>query len=124
SAPLMHSSLTFTELLEKITAAATDAHVKGFVVKLQDIAMTPAQLQELRDTLAKFRAAGKPTYIYSDSYGGSSSAMGAYYLASAFNQIWLQPVGDVSMNGVAAEIPFLKDVLDKVGVDPEFSRKG
>ena len=115
---------TFGELIERLTVAAADPHVKGFVAKLQDVSLSPAQLQELRDTLVKFRAAGKPTYIYADSYGGSRSGMGAYYLASAFGQIWLQPVGDLSMNGVAAEIPFFKGILDKVGVEAEFSRKG
>jgi len=120
-APLLHEQPTFGELIESLTEAAKDPYVKGFVAKLQDISMSPAQLQELRDTLAKFRAAGKLTYIYADSYGGS---MGAYYLASAFRQIWLQPVGDVSMNGVAAELPFFKGILDKLGVEAEFSHKG
>jgi len=124
SQPLLHPSATFGDLIERLTEATKDPHVKGFVAKLQDIGMSPAQLQELRDTLVKFRAAGKPTYIYADGYGGSSSAMGAYYLATAFGQIWLQNVGDVSMNGVAAEVPFFKGILDKIGVEAEFSRKG
>ena len=123
SAPL-HQAPTFGELIERLTVAAADPRVKGFVAKLQDVSLSPAQLQELRDTLVKFRSAGKPTYIYADSYGGSHSGMGAYYLASAFGQIWLQPVGDLSMNGVAAEIPFFKGILDKIGVEAEFSRKG
>jgi protease-4 len=122
--PLLRPSTTFTELINRLTEAAKDKHVKGFVVRLQDESLAPAQLQELRDTLATFRAAGKFTYIYADDYGGSSSGMGAYYLASAFGQVWLQPMGEVSINGVAAEVPFFKGILDKVGVEAEFSRKG
>jgi len=121
SAPLLHDQHTFGEVIQNLTDAAKDPSVKGFVAKLEDEGMSPAQLQELRDTLTIFRAAGKSAYIYADSYGGS---MGAYYLASSFGQVWLQPVGDVAMNGVAAEVPFFKGILDKAGVDAEFSRKG
>ena len=124
SQPLLRTSNTFHEVIDALTEAAKDKRVKGFVARLQDIKMTPAQLQELRDTLAKFRAAGKPAYIYADDFGGFSSGMGDYYLASSFSQVWLQPVGTVSMNGVAVEVPFFKGIMDKVGVDAEFSRKG
>jgi protease-4 len=122
--PLLHGSPTFGEIIDNLNAAVKDPEVKGFVARLQDESLTPAQLQELRDTLLKFRDAHKPTYIYADDYGGASSAMGAYYLASSFSQVWLQPVGEVEMNGVAAEVPFIKDTLDKIGVEPEFSHKG
>jgi len=122
--PLLHVSPTFGEIIDNLNAAVKDPEVKGFVARLQDESLTPAQLQELRDTLLKFHDAHKPTYIYADDYGGTSSAMGAYYLASSFSQVWLQPVGEVEMNGVAAEVPFIKDTLDKIGVEPEFSHKG
>ena len=124
SQPLLRTSTTFSELTDALAKAAKDKHVKGFVAKLQSVNMAPAQLQELRDTLARFRATGKSTYIYADDFGGFSAGMGDYYLASAFGQIWLQPVGAVALNGVAAEVPFFKGIMDKVGVEAEFSHKG
>ncbi|MDE2336465.1 MAG: S49 family peptidase, partial [Alphaproteobacteria bacterium] len=116
--------LTFEGVVHALAEAAHDKRVRALAVRLQDPELPPAQLQGLRDAVGKFRAAGKPAYIYAVDYGGASSGLGEYYLASAFSDIWLQPVGEVSMNGVAAEVPFFKDVLDKVGVDAEFLREG
>jgi protease-4 len=122
--PLFRPATTFHGIIDRLTAAAKDDHVKGLVAKLQDIDMAPAQIQELREALQKFRAAGKFTYIYADDFGGFSSGMGDYYLASSFGQLWLQPVGSVALNGVAAEVPFFKGIMDKIGVEAQFNHKG
>ena len=122
--PLLRPETTFYEVTDALTQAANDPRVKGFVAKIQDIDMAPAQIQELRDTIARFRTNGKFAYVFAEDYGGFSSNMGSYYLAAAFDKIWLQPVGTVSINGVAAEVPFLKEIMDKIGVDAQFARKG
>src|SRR5690606_18526490 len=77
-------------------------------------------IQELRTAIKRFRTSGKFAYIYTASFADLGSGIGAYYLASAFDQIWMQPVGMVSMTGLALEMPFARDVLDKVGVNPQF----
>ena len=122
--PFLRPETTFYEVTKALRQAAKDPRVKGFVARIQDINMAPAQIQELRDTITSFRNTGKFTYIFAENYGGFSSSMGSYYLATAFNQIWLQPVGSVSINGVAAEVPFLKGIMDKIGVEAQFARKG
>ncbi len=124
SQPLLRPATTFHEVIESLTQASRDPRVKGFAARLQDIDMTPAQIQELRDTVLKFRKSGKSATIFTEDFGGFSSGMGDYYLATAFDQIWLQPVGAVSINGVAAEVPFLKGVMDKLGVEAAFGHKG
>ncbi len=122
--PLLRPAATFHEIIDDLAIAAKDKRVKGFAARLQNIDMAPAQIQELRDALAKFRAAGKFTYIFADDFGGSASGMGDYYLASSFGQVWLQPVGAVAINGIVAEVPFFKEILDKIGVEAEFNHRG
>lgn len=124
SQPLLRPATTFHEIIGDITEAAKDERVKGFAAQLQNIDMTPAQLQELRDTIALFRKSGKRAAVFAEDFGMGTSGMGAYYLASAFDEIWLQPVGGVAVNGISAEIPFLKTALDKIGVEPQFIHKG
>ncbi len=124
SQPLLRPETTFHEVTYALTRAARDPRVKGFAARLQGIDMSPAQIQELRDAIIKFRLTGRFAYIFAEDYGGFSSSMGSYYLAAAFNQIWLQPVGTVSVNGVSVEVPFLKGVMDKIGVEAQFARKG
>lgn len=124
SQPLLRPATTLQDVVSALDLAATDVRVKGLVARLEDMSLSAAQLQELRDALLRFRAAGKRAYIYADSYGGFGGGMGDYYLASAFDEIWLQPVGIVSAAGVAAEVPFVRDLLDKMGVETQFAHQG
>jgi len=124
SQPLLRPATILQDVVSAIDLAAKDARVKALVVKLEDLSLSAAQAQELRDALVRFRASGKRTYIYADSYGGFGSGISDYFLASAFDEIWLQPVGSVSAVGVASEVPFVKDLLDKVGVETQFVHQG
>lgn len=124
SQPLLRPATILQDVVSAIDLAAKDARVKALVVKLEDMALSAAQAQELRGALERFRAAGKRTYIYADSYGGFGGGMGDYYLASVFDEIWLQPVGSVSATGVSSDVPFVKDLLEKVGVETQFVHQG
>ncbi|MBI1215522.1 MAG: signal peptide peptidase SppA [Alphaproteobacteria bacterium] len=124
SNPLLRPAVTLHEVIDALTQAKDDARVKGLIVKLRDSDLSVAQIQELRAAVHAFRKAGKFAYIYSDSYGGLAPGMGDYYLASAFDKIWVQPVGVVAITGVSTETPFVRGLLDKVGVEAQFSHKG
>lgn len=122
--PLLRPATTLQDAVSALDLAAKDARVKGLVVRIEDMSLSAAQLQELRDALLRFRKAGKRAFVYADSYGGFGGGMGDYYLASAFDEIWLQPVGIVSIPGVSAEVPFVRDLLDKLGVETQFVHQG
>lgn len=122
--PFLQLSPTPHKLMQSIQTAAADARVKGLVIKIEGADLNIAQIQELRDAVADFRKTGKFAWIYSDNYGAMAGGMADYYLASAFDQIWLQPVGVMAAGGISAEIPFIKDTLDKIGVNAEFIHKG
>ncbi len=124
SQPLLRPTSTLQDVVSALDLSAKDKRVKALVIKIEDMKLSAAQIQELRDAVSRFRKAGKRTYIYADSYGGYGGGMGDYYLASAFDEIWLQPVGMVSAGGMAAEVPFVRGLLDKVGVDTQFSHQG
>lgn len=123
SNPLLRPAVVLQEIITALDDGAKDTRVTGLLVRLQDPQLNLAQVQELRDAITRFRKAGKFAYVYSDSYGGGGG-MGDYYLASAFEQIWLQPVGAVAINGIGAQVPFFKTLFDKVGVKADFVHKG
>jgi protease-4 len=78
----------------------------------------------LRAAVLRFRASGKPAVLFSQTMdGGGGTGTLAYYLASAFGQVWLQPSGDVALTGYGAESPFLKDALDRIGIQPQFAAR-
>ena len=72
--------------------------------------------QELRDAVERFRAAGKFAIAYADSFGELSSGNEGYYLATAFDEIDLQPVGLVGLTGLAAQVPLARDLLASLGI--------
>lgn len=120
SAPFESSSLTVQNFIDTLDIAQKDKRVHGLVVKLNSAGVELSHIQEIRKALAAFKAAGKFAYIYSPSFSDLGSGMGAYYLASSFDEIWMQPVGFLSFTGMSLEMPFARGLLDKVGVAPEF----
>ncbi len=96
--------------------ARDDDRVEGIVATISGQGLGLAQIQEIRDALASFRESGKPALVYSDSIGEAGGATLAYYLASAFDEIWLQPSGGVGLTGLALQQPYLKDFLDNLGL--------
>lgn len=79
--------------------------------------------QELRQAIASFRTSGKRAVFFADTFGEMSAGLTSYYLATACDAIYLQPSGDVGLAGPAKRTPFLKQLLDKVGVEPELEHR-
>lgn len=103
--------------------AAQDDRVDGMVLSYKGGSIGLTHIQELRTAVKEFRESGKFTYIYAPSYEGSGNGLGLYYLASAFEQIWMQPLGNVSIPGIQAELPYARKVIDKLGVQPQFYQR-
>ncbi len=115
--------VTVSDITNALDRAAHDDRVKGFVLSLRSAQFEIAQLQELRAAVLKFKASGKFTKVYAPSYGEGGSGLGMYYLASAFNEIWMQPVGVVSIAGLDAQMPYFKNILEKYGVKAQFFQR-
>lgn len=115
--------MTLLDILTAIDLAAKDSHVKGLAAKFGGKQPSLAQAQEIRAALARFRESGKFTYAFGTDFGEFGMGSKAYFLASAFENIWLQPVGTVSLTGVALQSPFAKTALDKIGVAADFMQR-
>jgi len=119
--PFKKNNKTVKNYIDALDRARMDSRVEGIYAKLGNGHLSVAHIQELRSAIRNFRKSGKFAYIYSTSY---SQGLGGYYLAAAFEEIWLQPLGVVMINGLNAEMPYLRNVLDKIGVEPQiFKRK-
>jgi protease-4 len=82
-----------------------------------------AQVQELREAVADFRASGKGAVAWTESLGEIGGGTVPYYLATAFDEIWVQPSGDLAITGVSIQATFIKGALDKAGVIPQFGKR-
>lgn len=116
-------NLTLGALVDSIENAARDDRVKALAFKASGAGYDLAQLQEIRRAVMDFKKSGKKTYIYSESFGDSGYGLGLYYLASSFDEIWMQPVGVVAVGGISAEMPFFRNVMEKYGVEAQFFQR-
>ncbi|HEY8300441.1 MAG TPA: signal peptide peptidase SppA [Jatrophihabitans sp.] len=106
-------------ILRALHEAAADPHVVGLIARVGG-ALPWAAMQELRLGVVSF---GKPTVAFAESFGDQSGDMSGYVLASAFDEIWLQPGGELGLLGVATETTFLRGVLDKLGLEPQLEQR-
>ncbi|MEG1936085.1 MAG: signal peptide peptidase SppA [Rikenellaceae bacterium] len=100
--------------LSAIKSAASDDNIKAIVI-INDPMMMPlgmAQAQEVRDALADFKKSGKKVYSYGKMYTNTD-----YYLASVADKVILCPEGDFIWNGLTSQVPFFKNLLEKVGIE-------
>ncbi|MDC0711804.1 signal peptide peptidase SppA [Stigmatella sp. ncwal1] len=113
---------TVRDVVEALEKGAQDPRVKSLLVHI-DQPGGIAVAQELRDAVKAFRASGKKAVAFTDTFGEGGSATGAYYLATAFDEIYLQPSGDVTLTGVSVETPFARDAFAKLGVQPRIGQR-
>jgi len=107
------------DILTALEKAAVDPKIKGIYLDVPSVQSGIASLEELRNSILKFKKSGKFVYSYADDY-----SQGAYYLASAADKIYLNPQGLVSLKGLSTEIMFFKGTLEKLEVEPEVIRHG
>ncbi|ODQ93553.1 signal peptide peptidase SppA [Mycolicibacterium holsaticum] len=105
--------------VEAIHRAAEDPRVAGLIARIQLPSAAAGPVQELRSAIAAFSDA-KPSLAWAETYPGTMS----YYLASAFREVWMQPSGTVGLVGFATSALFLRDALDKAGIEAQFVARG
>ena len=115
---LLAKSLTLRDVVEALQKAASDNRVKGLVARVGQSKMKLAQVQEIRDAIIAFRTSGKPAIAYAETFGEFGPGNASYYLATAFDEIYLQPSGDIGLTGLIYEQPFVRGTLDKLGIVP------
>ncbi len=121
--PLTWNRATLRGVVRGLRLAREDPHVLGLIARTGGGNRPLAQAQELRAAILEFRAAGKPAITWAETYGELGLGTVAYYLATAFDEIWLQPSGDVGITGIAAEATFLRDALARAGLRPQFEAR-
>jgi protease-4 len=104
------------DIIEGLRRARDDDRVRALVVKVGGGRIGLARMQELREAVGAFRESGKLTVAWSETFGEFTHGNVPYYLATAFDRIYLQPSGSVGLTGVAVEQLFLHDALAKAGV--------
>ena len=104
-----------------INAATFDPAVKYIFLKPDGVTGGPAQMEEIRNALQNFRDHGKAVVSYIEN-----PTNGGYYLASVSDKIYMTSY-DGGMNmfcGLSSQLIFLKDALDRLGINVQLIRHG
>jgi protease-4 len=120
---LLGGAPVLRDVLDALETARDDKRVVGLIARLGAAPIGMAQYQELRQAIRDFRARKKFAVAWGETFGEFGPAGGAYYLATAFDQIWLQPSGDLGLTGILMESMFLRGTLDKLGIKPRMDHR-
>lgn len=112
-------NLGLDKILSNIEKAKTDSRIKGIYLDLTSLNTGMASLEEIRNALKGFKKSGKWIISYSEVYTQST-----YYLASLSDKLYLNPAGLVEMRGLASELMFFKNALEKLEVEMQIIRHG
>ena len=110
------SNLTLYELTDAIRRAATDKRIVGLVLDIGEPQLALAQIAEIADAMDVFNETDKPSISFLESAGESGHGDGAYALAVCAGEVVLAPPGDIGLSGLRAEVPFVKETLDRLHV--------
>lgn len=114
---------TVLDVVQTLELASEDKRVAGIIANVGHAELGFARIQEIRNAVIAFRKKGKIAAAYADTFGEFGPGNGAYYLATAFEEIFLQPSGDLGLTGLMLETRFFKGTLEKLGVIPRMGQR-
>ena len=117
------SATYLLKVLDAIERAKTDSDISALLLHgnlLQGgYGSGLAAISEIRQALEDFKTSGKPVYAYL-----VAPSQKDYYLATVADEIWINPFGMISLNGLATNGPFLGSTLKKYGIGVQTTRVG
>ncbi len=104
-------TLGLQDMLKALRAAKEDDDIKGIYMEIAEPMTNPATMTALREGIEDFKTSDKFIVSYNNSY-----TQNAYYMSSVADKVYLNPMGRIDFNGFAAQIPFFKDMIDRLGI--------
>ena len=111
--------MTLPEVLFSVYRASEDDRITGLLLDMRGVSMDWAKVEEVRGAIRNFHDHGKPVVAYMDG-GGTRD----YALAAAADRIVLSPEANLMVLGISAELAFMRDTLDKLGMKADFVHVG
>lgn len=102
------------DMIRLIDYAKEDEQIKGLYINLSGTTLANAAAYDLREAIEDFKSSEKFVFANADYY-----SQGTYYLASVADSIYIHPSGSVDFRGFGITVPFLKGMLDKLGIEAQ-----
>jgi protease-4 len=115
----VNETIGLVQLKQVLREAKNDPKITGIYLNAPYVAAGFASVQEIREALKDFQSSGKWIIAYGDFF-----TEGGYYLSSVADKVYLNPVGQLELNGLEAEVTFFKKLFDKLDIKPQVFRVG
>jgi protease-4 len=113
------SPLTVVEIWDLLRKAEHDSRITAIAFEPARVQAGWAKLQEIRDSLIRFKKSGKPVVAFLRSPSARD-----YYLATAADKIYMTPEDVLDLKGMRAELMYLRGGMDKLGLVMEVEHAG
>jgi protease IV len=113
------ASIGLDDVLSNIEKAKKNPNIVGIYLNGGSLSGGIASIREIRNALVDFKKSGKFIVAYADNY---SQRM--YYLVSVANKILMNPQGMLELKGLSAQTMFMKNTLDKLGIEMQIVKVG
>ncbi|MCC7533769.1 MAG: signal peptide peptidase SppA [Bacteroidia bacterium] len=107
------------DILKAIKEAKTNENIKGIYLNVSISPNSYATLESIREALIDFKTSKKFIIAYGEVLEEHS-----YYIASVADEIYLNPSGELLLDGFSNSTPYLKGLFDKLGIEPQLIRHG
>lgn len=114
-----NAPLSLRDIIISIEKAKSDDRIKGIYIQIPYLQASFANTEEIRAALVSFKESGKFIVSYSENYSQNE-----FYLTSVADEIYLNPSGDLSFDGLSAQLMFFKDALSRLEIDMQVIRHG
>ncbi len=107
------------QIISSINEAANDPNIDGIYIKVGGSTAGMASRMAIVEALDRFKKSKKWVLAYGNYYD-----QGDYIVATAADELYVNPQGVVNIAGLSATTPFFKELLDKVGVEMQIFKVG
>jgi protease-4 len=108
-------SESLLDLSKRLEKARDDKSVKAVALLVGNTSFGLAQVEEIRRLVDELKAAGKEVYAHADSL-----SLRSYTLVCGASKVSMVPAGALFITGLYGETPYLRGLLDKIGVTPDY----
>ena len=111
--------LSLKDIVKSIRHAKDDSKIDGIFIDCKGGTGGSATIAYIREALTDFKESGKWVVAYGDAYSQQN-----YFVATAADSLWVNPVGLVDVHGVGGSLTFYKGLLDKLDVEVQVIKVG
>lgn len=113
------TQLSLSEIVQAIKNAKDDSRIEGILLDCKGASIGVSQCEDIINALKEFKASDKWIWAYADTYTQTD-----YFVASAADSVFLNPIGMVDIHGLSGQVIFFKGLMDKIGVEAQIVKVG